>query len=125
VPRPTSSWVCRAPPAVPAAAFAPPHTQRSHLLKLLDQARQVPRVRRFAPGPERAAPLDRPVRPLPQRPQGRLGHADVSTTLVHTHVLGRGPAGAPSPLDQLAPASPDRARADIRRLLESGTHLLW
>jgi integrase len=35
--------------------------------------------------------------------QELLGHSDVATTMIYTHVLQQGGQGVPSPLDDLTP----------------------
>lgn len=61
-----------------------------------DLARGFGRARRVA---ARARPpiLDTTIGPW----QELFGHADVSTTMVDTHVLNRGPFGVGSPVDRL------------------------
>src|SRR5439155_21899263 len=48
--------------------------------------------------------------------QELLGHRDVRTTMIYTHVLNRGPAGVRSPLDVL---SRDRPPVDSSAILPS------
>ena len=44
---------------------------------------------------------DPPSRPIIRTVQELLGHKEVETTMIYTHVLNRGGRGVLSPLDQI------------------------
>ena len=64
--------------------------------RILDQVRTVMRVHHYSIHTERSY-IDWIKRYIKQL----LGHTDVATTMIYTHVLQQGGQGVPSPLDDL------------------------
>ena len=55
--------------------------------------------------------------------QELLGHANVITTMIYTHVMNKGGRGVRSPLDARASDSPDRAEQPLARYAAAPLHL--
>ena len=82
---------------LPAAIIAP---IREHLAKLFDRFRRQRKLRERGVSLPTAIARKYPKAATEWGWQELLGHADVKTTMIYTHVVGKGAMGVKSPLDR-------------------------
>ncbi len=68
------------------------------MLRLYDRVVEVLRARHYSRPTEQTYPASRDGYDI-RTVEELLGHSEVKTTMIYTHVLNRGPAGVSSPVD--------------------------